>query len=234
MHTVIRLSLAIALLAAGPASAQNKEKVYRWVDENGDVHYSESLPPDFQDRQHDVLDSQGITRETGQSLTPPPPKPADKKSKGELPTDASGLKRPEPLYSPEELQARQDALLLLRYDSEKEIQDAMEVEINQLSYDRRLLTTSRSSMEEAWRGNVREAADRQRAGLEVAEEKARELRVLRRRLDNNATSLAAIDKREASIRAVFERELERYRNLIREAEAQADAEADAGGTGEQG
>lgn len=207
------------LLAAGSATA--REKVYRWVDENGEVHYSETLPPDFSDKTHDVLDKQGITRETGQSLVPPPPKPSTESAKGELQRDSSGLPRPEPRYSPEELRAQQDALLLLRYDSEQEILDAMEVEINQLAYDRRLLETSRSSLEEAYRGNVREAADRQRAGVAVEPDMARELHNLKRRLARNEESLAGLEKREASIREMFESEMERYRKLAASAEEEA-------------
>lgn len=204
---------ACLLLAANALAA---EKVYRWVDENGEVHYSETLPPDFRDKKADVLDEQGIERAHGESLVPPPPEETNKPKKGELPRDSSGLKRPEPLYSPQELQARQDALLLLRYDSEQEILDAMEVEINQLAYDRRLVSGSTNSIETAYRGNVREAADRQRAGLEVTPESIEELRRLKRRLSNNSQSLAALEKREQQIRARFQTELERYRKLVAE------------------
>ncbi len=145
-------------------------------------------------------------------------KKKEENDKGELPRDASGLERPEPLLSPEEMRAEQDALLLLRYDSEQEILDAMQVEINQLDYDRRLVVGSRKSLEEAYRGNVREAADRQRAGLPVEDDKAKELRTLKRRLRSTAQSLAGLEKREAEIREMFAAELERYRKLIAEHE----------------
>jgi hypothetical protein len=226
MRTACVIAILAVLLQAGDAYGQAKskgkaqEKVYRWVDENGEVHYSETLPPDFHDKKHDVLDEQGITRATDQSLVPPPPAAKAEPKKGELPRDASGLQRPEPLYSPEELRAKQDALLLLRYDSEQEILDAMQVEINQLAYDRRVLTTSRSSLQEAYRGNVREAADRQRAGLAVEPDKVKELGNLKRRMAGNAESLASLEKREASIRQLFESELERYRKLAAQSDGQ--------------
>ncbi len=224
MKILVQIALASSVAFSPALLAQKAERVYRWVDENGDVHYSESLPPDFRDKRHDVLDNQGITRQTDQSLVPEPPKPkASESEKGELPRDASGMKRPEPMYSPAELRSRQYDLLLRRYDSEQEILDAIQVEINQLDYDRILLGTSRSSLEAAYRGNIREAADRQRAGLAVEDDKAKELRDLRRKLDSNRASLAALEKREASIRAMFESELDRYRRLSAQAEA-ADGE----------
>jgi hypothetical protein len=228
MKVACVIALLAVLLQAGDAYGQTKgkgkgkvqEKVYRWVDEQGEVHYSETLPPDFRDKKHDVLDEQGIARETDQSLVPPPPAAKAKPKKGELPRDASGMERPEPLYSPEELRARQDALLLLRYDSEQEILDAMQVEVNQLAYDRRLLATSRSSLMEAYRGNIHEAADRQRAGLAVEPDKINELSNLKRRLASNLQSLASLEEREASIRQLFESERERYRKLAAQSDGQ--------------
>ena len=53
--------LSAASLAAGSAMAA---KVYRWVDENGEVYYSEKLPPDFEDKKHDELDHRGIVQST--------------------------------------------------------------------------------------------------------------------------------------------------------------------------
>ena len=60
-----------------------------------------------------------------------------------------------------------DRFLLLRYDSEQEIEDAMKVEIKQLDYDRRLMQQSRDSMLQAYTGQIKQAANRQRSGTEV-------------------------------------------------------------------
>jgi hypothetical protein len=204
------LFLSAAILAAGSAMAA---KVYRWVDENGEVHYSETLPPDFEDKKHDELDERGIVRAEDQSLVPPPPEPEPEPDANELPRDASGMKRPDALYSEEELQRRMDAFLLLRYDSEQEIQDAMSVEIKQLEYDRLLLQTSRESMSDAYRGQVREAANRQRSGVDVDPEIINSIANLQTRLETNGESLDKLQAREDEIIADFGAELERYQFL---------------------
>ena len=222
MKTLILMCLSAGLALAPAAQAE----VYRWVDENGEVHYSETLPPNFQDKKHDVLDSQGITRETDLTLAPPPPEPKnDEEKPGELPRDSSGMKRPDPLYTPQQLRKQQNDLLLLRYDSDQEILDAMAVEINQLDYDRRLLQTSRTSLVEAYDGNVREAAERQRAGLKVEPQLSKDVQNLKVRLQNNTQSLAALEARELSIRETFESELERYRTLVAAMNAAREEEA---------
>ena len=218
MKSVALVMLSTAVLFSVTVEA----KVYRWVDENGEVHYSETLPPDMQGKKHDVLDNQGITRQTDQTLVPPTPGAAKTTAseKGELPRDKSGMQRPEPLWNKAELERQQNALLLLRYDSDQEIIDAMNVEINQLAYDERLLTGSRASIEEAYRGNIREAAERQRAGKPVEPELEKQIRNLTQRLASNSQSLASLKTREAGIRATFEEELHRYRRLVAESDGQ--------------
>ena len=205
------LILAVAILAAGSAMAA---KVYRWVDENGEVHYSETLPPDFEDKNHDELDDRGILRARDQNLTPPPPEPQTEEDAIELPRDSSGMERPKALYSDEELQRRMDSFLLLRYSSEQEILDAMTVEIDQLDYDRILLQTTNESMVESFRGQIREAANRQRSGVEIDPKIINSISDLQTRLERNGKSLANLQAREDEIVAKFNVELERYQHLI--------------------
>ena len=218
MELKLRLQITF-LLATGVFLATNAgaAEVFRWVDENGEVHYSESLPPNFKDQGHDVLNERGIVLDEDQSLTPTPPEEVpDEEQLQELPRDSSGMQRPKALYSEAELQRRMDNFLMLRYGSEEEITDAMNVEIKQLDYDRRLLTTTRESIEEAYRGQISQAANRQRAGQQVAENTAIEINRLQARLAENSRSLDYMEIREVDIRAEFGKQLERYRFLEEE------------------
>ena len=191
-------------------------KVYRWVDENGEVHYSETLPPDFVDKKHDELDSRGIVRLKDQSLVPTrSAKPATEEGFKELPRDSSGMKRPKALYSDEEVQSRMDGFLLLRYASEQEILDAMAVEISQLEYDRILLQASRESLSVAYRGQIREAATRQRSGVEVDSKIIKSIANFQTRLETYGKSLADLQERQDKIIADFGAQLERYQFLTR-------------------
>ena len=44
------------------AAAQGKQtrKVYRWVDEAGQVHYSNTIPPQYAQQDRDVMNRQGV------------------------------------------------------------------------------------------------------------------------------------------------------------------------------
>lgn len=63
-----RLLLSALLLALLAAAAQGAEKkLYRWVDKQGQVHYGDSIPPEYAEQDRDVLNRQGvpIAREEG-------------------------------------------------------------------------------------------------------------------------------------------------------------------------
>jgi hypothetical protein len=53
--------------ANGSAAASNNtstgshaEKLYRWIDEKGIVHYGDSIPPEYSKQQRDILNKQGV------------------------------------------------------------------------------------------------------------------------------------------------------------------------------
>lgn len=213
---VVTAALLIALAASQSAWSQ-KKRVYRWVDEEGNVHYSESLPPNWKGETHDELGHDGVVREEDVSHAPPPPKeekPDPNEGKTPLPLDKSGMKRPDPRYTDAEKQQHMDRLLMLRYRSEQELVEAMEIEINQLQYDERLLTATRTSLESSLKSNIDVAGHRQRAGLEVKEDTLREIAKIRARLDDNERSLRGLKKREDNIREEFDRDIARYRELV--------------------
>jgi hypothetical protein len=220
MESRTRFVTAAAVAALLITAQALAAKVYRWVDEDGNVHYTESLPPGYKDTGHDVLNEHGLVVDENLKLTPEPM--VEKKSEdqqkaeeaNELPRDSSGLPRPKPLYTEAEKQMRMDNFLMLRYENEQEIIDAMNVEIKQLNYDRDLLQGSLDSLEEAYRGQIRVAANQQRAGQAVGDEAAREMAGLKSRMAKNARELAALDQREQKIREEFQAQLERYRALL--------------------
>ena len=98
------LLIALASLAA---VAGETERVYRWVDENGQVHYGDSIPPEYSDLPKQVLNEHAVTvdhlegRKTAEQLA------AEQKARD--------------LAMQKELQLRADKALLATYLSVEEI-----------------------------------------------------------------------------------------------------------------
>jgi hypothetical protein len=91
----------------GAALAETEQKLYRWVDENGVVHYGDSVPAEYAEFEKQVLNERGITVDVLHG----------KKTPEELAED----KRQQELQAQREIQRRQDRALLATYLSVDEI-----------------------------------------------------------------------------------------------------------------
>lgn len=177
------------------------EKVYRWVDEHGEVHFSRTLPPEYAHKPHQILNKAGVVIERIDDplAKPEPVKKVDKKL--------------EPLFTEDEVRVRTDRLLVLRYQSEEDMLDAMELQVAQLGYDALIIGQAQNSVMKALTAEVHIVANRQRAGLPAEPKLEKNINSLRQRLLNGERSLAQLTLREDKIRISFAQELKRYRFL---------------------
>ena len=214
-----RAGLVVLLLATvGPAVAADKKartssEVYRWTDAQGEMHYSKALPPDLAGVPYDVLSRDGRLLRHVDPVEEAKNKAEERVEKKNQP------KGPVPLYTDDQKRQINDRLLLLKYRSTDEIEQAMQQEIDQLQYDRKIVESSRSSVLESLRGQIHTAADRQRAGMEPDAKQIEEMKRLRQRLLAGQSDQAKLQQREEAIRDRFDKELKRYRELTAESEA---------------
>ncbi|HZW59584.1 MAG TPA: DUF4124 domain-containing protein [Woeseiaceae bacterium] len=94
-------------LGSSAALADTPQKLYRWVDEDGVVHYGDSVPAEYADVEKQVLNDAGITVGVLRG----------KKTEEELAEE----RRQEELAAERELQRRADQALLATYLSIDEI-----------------------------------------------------------------------------------------------------------------
>ena len=67
----MKYTLKIATLLVLIFSTTAYGKLYKWVDEDGKVHYSDKMPPDQIKREHQELNQHGVVKETvKRALTP--------------------------------------------------------------------------------------------------------------------------------------------------------------------
>lgn len=101
---ILLLSLAVT-----PGMAQ---KLYKWVDKDGNVHYSDQVPPDEVDKAREELNEQGIVVESVARALTPEERAEQERLTRELEAERQRI---------EELQ-REDDKLLRMYASVEEIQ----------------------------------------------------------------------------------------------------------------
>ena len=101
--------LALALLASVADGASNDErKLYRWVDKNGQVHYGDSIPPEYAEQDRDVLNKQGVPVAHEEGLVTP----EEARAKAAADKAAKDI----------QLQKQRDRTLLQVYQSVEEIE----------------------------------------------------------------------------------------------------------------
>ena len=106
MRTLIVIAAIVALASQAPALAE--QKVYKWTDKDGNIHYSDSVPPEYAEQPKKVLNDQGVAVE----------ELAGKKTAEQLEQERIEKER----RVAQELQLRADRALLATYLSVEEIE----------------------------------------------------------------------------------------------------------------
>jgi hypothetical protein len=198
------LLLASAALLPPGANAGNDNKsiaAYRWVDEQGVVHYGDSIPPQYAEKAHAMLNKQGV--EVGH-------------------TDAQ--KTPEQLAAEARVQAevlkrqQHDNFLVTTYTSVKDIESLRDVRVDQLQGQRvaaEAYVDNLHSRLVALEGRAKHfrpyntRKDAHRMPDDLAEDLVRTLN----ELHTQSNVLVAKNEEVSALKAQFQTDIERYREL---------------------
>lgn len=198
----------LAVVVAGVAgllAASAVAETYRWKDKEGKVHYGAAVPAEYADQPYDILNSAGIVIEHVEDTSEPIVVIEEKKTQERA-----------PLISDEERRIQADKLLVIQYRSVDEIMSALELQIDQLRYDSRLIDQSFESTSTSLRNQIKQAAERQRSGQQVSADQQKEIDRLYVRLAKEERRRSTLQEREQNIRDRFQKDLERYRFLTSE------------------
>jgi chromosome segregation ATPase len=109
----LTLALILAVTCTAGAFAQDKsQKLYKWVDKDGVVHYGSTVPPEYANQQLQILNSEGVTVQTVAAPKTPEELAKDKQAKAEAAAKAKQ----------EKAQQENDQMLLDTYTSVADIE----------------------------------------------------------------------------------------------------------------
>ena len=118
--------ILLCLILPGMASTAEAGSLYKWIDENGEVRYTDRMPPSASKRQQQTLNDQGIVINT---------KEAAKSSEELAAIKQAEKERDKRLRAEErhnEAQRKKDQALLLTFSSEAELELAKDERIEVL------------------------------------------------------------------------------------------------------
>jgi hypothetical protein len=102
--------------------------LYKWVDENGQIHYSEQLPVDRSKQRFQTLDKSGRLIDTQEAKKTPAQKRQERAEQERLQREEEARKREEERIRQEK--AFNDNVLLMTFTSEQEIVEAKKERID--------------------------------------------------------------------------------------------------------
>ena len=195
------LALALLCIVGVAHAADKKDVTYKWVDENGVTHYGDRIPPQYAKKESSILNKQGV--EVGRNDA--------QKTPEQLAEEARQL---EAIVR----QKQHDSFLLTTYTSVKDIESLRDERLLQISGQRRAaeayvegvisrLNTLQTRALTFKPYNEKPTA--RRMPDDLAEDLIRALNEMR----NQRTALAAKDAEETALRAQFQTDIDRYREL---------------------
>jgi len=207
-HVRIVLLLTAAGLAAGAAHADTNSSsskkgpvAYRWVDEQGVVHYGDNIPPQYASKERTLLNGQGVAVGVVDGQKSPEQLAAEAR-------DRAALMK----------QKQHDAFLVTTYTSVKDIEALRDARLDQLKGQRSADEQDADSLRVRLSSLQSRAmnfepysprADARRMPDDLAEDLVRTVNELRAQ----TTALTASTEEETALRKQFQGDIERYREL---------------------
>lgn len=213
----LRFSAAILLCLCGAAFAGSDAKLFRWVDENGVVHYTDQIPPNQVDKGHSELSDKGVRV----GVVPPA------QSIEEIERERALERARAQALLLRKQQEEADRKLLRTYRSVDDLVMARDGKIAAIDV---VIGVSRGNIrrQQDWLRNLRtEAADLERAGKPVPAHVTEAIAKSERYIRESYATIVDREQQKEMIRGDFDRDLKRFRQLRDIPEEKTDAVPDA-------
>ena len=206
LPVLLTITLVLSAYAADSAAA----KTYKWVDENGQVHYSSRLPAEQSKSDHQQLNEQGVVVGTKKKQV--------KKSEEEVAVEAEAKRKEDERLAEvarlKAIQDQKDRVLLMTFSNEEEINHARATRIDVIESVIELINKNIATTEQKLR-ELENTADRlyTSQGKDVPGGMAQKIEHFERKVENRRAQLAQKEAEKAKINEKYDIDLARYRVL---------------------
>ncbi len=192
--------LLLALLLAGTAQAA---KIYRWVDENGQVHYGTSIPPEYQKQARDELNEQGVVTERVERAATPE----------ELAARAAEEEARRKAEEAERKRQQEAQQILVNYNSEEDIQRRRKLRLDGVERSLQITRDTLAAQQRNLDKLNKQAAEQERSGRTVSKALLSAIRDLKQQMAKQREYLKKKEAEKAKIDAEFDHILKEYRRI---------------------
>jgi len=189
-----------ALLLCGHAFGG---RLFKWADADGQVHYSNRLPPEAVKQERELINEQGRTLHVYKAPLTPEEK-AEQQRLEQLEKKKTELARQRAIH---------DRSLLASYSSTDDMKTAMEGRISAVDSLVKLTSRRVKSMQDRLLELTDDAAGYERSGKQPPDRLQRQISTLRERIDHNKAFVQDKNLEIEDIRQQFEADIRRYIEL---------------------
>jgi len=199
VHVLFASALVLSLVSA-PVLAQ---KLYRWVDAEGKVHYTDALPPEAVNQARDEINSSGVTvNRVDRALT-------EEERAAKRIADAEA----ERLANIKAEQDKMDAALMGSYATEADLARAYRERFDLLDQSLEAARVGIRSQEKSLEDQLAHAGSLERGGKPVPATVQSSIAASRKQVEDQREYLRRREAELQNLQAEYDRILERYRLL---------------------
>lgn len=192
-----KLLVAAAALCAAMVSVNAEAKLYKWVDKNGQTHYGETIPPEYANRDTQVLENSRIK---------------DRKDGFDLKQQEESKVDPEVARAAKEAKRRDEALLNT-YSSEKEIDLSRDRNLLQVEARVNSYTTMLKSAKESLDALHKESEDLIKKNRKIPQSLTEDITEGEALVAKRQKELDVSQKELDAVKARYDADKQRYREL---------------------
>lgn len=193
------LALSLALLPLQAESA----RLYKWVDEDGNVHYGDKVPPQYSKQERKVLNDQGVQVDTLEAAKTPE-QIAEERRLEEIRREAERQKA---------RQRAHDRMLLSTFTTEDDMIMTRDGKIAAVESVIGITRGRIEKLEQAIEEDTRRAANLERAGRAVPDDLDERIAGNRERIERYERFIETKQQEQEAIRRQFEADIRRFREL---------------------
>ena len=204
MFSFILVAAALCVLAGTTSAAA----LYKWIDEDGQVRYSDRLPAKQVRKKHQQLNSQGVVVTTTEAA----------KTEDEIAAEAEAKRKAEEQAAEQarldEIQYKKDQVLLLTFSSEKEMALARDDRLEVIDSVIRLITKNITSTQATLQKLETDAEELYTSkGRDVPGGLAQKIEHFTRKIESRTDQLLLKVDEKDRVNEQFEADLARFREL---------------------
>ena len=200
--------LSLCVLLSCVCGDIQAKKMYRWVDAQGNVHFSDQVPPDQIQQKRDTLNEKARV--------------VDTVDKAKTPEQIEQQKRLDALRKEQEKiiakQASDDKVLLTTYRSSADIQRALDTKFLEIDSNKNAVEGNLKRYEQQLSQQWQEAATHERNARKVPAKLLEDIAVSKRQIEMAQVELARHDAEKQKFQKEFQADMARFQFLTQNAD----------------